>query len=199
MALPLDAQQAPVPRTRTFSGLVAPAFPYARPAEVGLSSEKLDWLGDEIVSWAASGELVGAELLIVKDGRAVFHESYGWSDRERRLPVERNSIWWIGGASKPFVATAILLLAEEGKLSLADPVSRYIPNFAGDARTTIRNLLTHTSGFSERAGVEEDDVASLDDWVAGWAAEGPKRPFVEFYNSDFSYQALGRVVSSGSG
>ena len=154
-ALPLIAQDANVPRTRTFSGLVVPAFPYAKPEEVGLSSEKLNWIGDEITSWVAAGELVGAELLIVKDGKAIFHEAYGWSDRERRIPVERNSIWWVGGMSKPITATAVLMLVDEGRLALDDFVTRYIPEFAGDERTTLRHLLTHTSGFGEELDVRE--------------------------------------------
>jgi hypothetical protein len=76
--IPLSAQDADVPRTRTLPGIESPAFPYAQPEEVGLSSEILDRLGDEITEWVASGDLVGAELLIITDGHAVFHEAYGW-------------------------------------------------------------------------------------------------------------------------
>ena len=199
ITLPVIGQEQDVPRTTTFSGLVSPPFPYARPEEAGLSSETLSWLGDEIVRWIANEELVGAELLVIKDGKAVFHEAYGWSDREKGLPVERDSIWWIGGASKPFIATAVLMLVEEGRLSLDDPVSRYIPEFGGDPSTTIRHLLTHTSGFGERSDVEEEDFVSLEAWVTDWAAEGPSRPFGEFYNSDFSFQALGYIVGAVSG
>jgi CubicO group peptidase (beta-lactamase class C family) len=145
-AAPLAAQDSPVPRTRTFSGLVAPAFPYARPDEVGWSAEKLDQLGDEIVTWIENGELVGAELLVIKSGKAVFHEAYGWSDREARRPMRRNSIFTIQSMSKPFTATAVLMLMEEGNLSLDDPVSRFVPGFTHDS-ITVQHLLSHTSGF----------------------------------------------------
>lgn len=122
-APPISAQAPEVPRTRTFSGLVAPPFPYARPEEVGLSSETLNRIGDEITEWIGgdwiySGELVGAELLVVKDGTAVFHEAYGWSDRERQFPMRRNSIFSIKSMSKPVTATAVLMLADEGRLSI---------------------------------------------------------------------------------
>jgi CubicO group peptidase (beta-lactamase class C family) len=147
-ALPAHAQVADVPRTRTLPGIASPAFPYAHPEEVGLSREKLDRLSDEIVSWVAAGDLIGAELLIVKDERAVFHEAYGWSDREERRPVERNSTWSIKSMSKPFTAMAVLMLADKGALSLDDPVSRYMPGFAGDPRTTIRHLLSHCADRS---------------------------------------------------
>lgn len=94
-----------VPRVRTFPGIESPALSYADPEDVGLSGEKLDRLGDEIVEWVANGDVVGAELLIVKNGRAVFHEAYGWSDREAREPVQRNSVWSIRSMSKPLTAT----------------------------------------------------------------------------------------------
>lgn len=198
-ALPLRAQETNVPRTHTFSGLVSPAFPYVQPEEVGLSREKLDWLGDEIVSWVASGELVGAELLIIQDGRAAFHEAYGWSDRERGLPVERNSIWSIKSMSKPFTATAILMLAEEDTLSLGDPVSQFLPGFAGNQHATVRHLLSHTSGYREEIGDPRPDHASLEQWVEDWASRKPAGTFGEYYYSDFNYAALGYIVGKVSG
>jgi CubicO group peptidase (beta-lactamase class C family) len=200
-AIPLSAQDAEVPRTRTFPGLESPAFPYAQPEEVGLSSEILDRLGDEITEWVASGDLVGAELLIVKDGRAVFHEAYGWSDREERRPVERNSIWSIKSMSKPFTAAAVLMLAEEGELSLDDPVSRYIPGFAGDPRTTIRHLLTHTSGY-RNADLGNPIWAvhpSIREWVEDWAARTPSGTLGTYEYTDFGFAAAGYIVEVVAG
>lgn len=196
----LQAQDTEVPRTRTFPGIENPAFPYAQPEEVGLSSEKLNRLGDEIVEWVANRDLVGGELLIIKNGKAVFHEAYGWSDRERRIPVMRNSIWSIKSMSKPFTATAILMLAEERKLSLDDPVSRYIPGFAGDERTTIRHLLSHTSGFSnDDLGDPTDAHDSLAEWVEDWASRKPTGTFGEYEYTDFGFAAAGYIVEKVTG
>lgn len=192
-------QRAEVPRTRTFPGIPSPGFPYARPERVGLSSEKLDRLGDEIVRWVAAGSLVGAELLIVKDGRAVFHEAYGWSDREERKPVRRNSIWSIKSMSKPFTATAVLMLADEGKLSLDDPVSRYIPGFAGHPGTKIRHLLSHTSGYREEVGDPSPSHASFRHWVEDWATKTPTGTLGEFWYTDFGFAAAGYIVEKVSG
>jgi manganese oxidase len=196
----IEVQEAEVPRTRTLPGIASPAFPYAHPEEVGLSSEKLERLGEEMVSWVAAGDLVGAELLIVKDGRAVFHEAYGWSDREARKPVSRNSIWSIQSMSKPFTATAVLMLAGEGKLGLDDPVSRYIPGFAGDPRTTIRHLLSHTTGYLD-PGVGDPSFAhaSYADWVEDWASQVPDGTFGEFSYTDFGFAAAGYIVEAVSG
>lgn len=195
----LDAQEAQVPRTRTLPGIDNPAFPYAQPEKVGLSSEKLERLGEEVVSWVAAGDLIGGELLIVKDGRAVFHEAYGWSDRERRIPVERNSIWSIKSMSKPLTATAVLMLAEQGKLSLGDPVSRYVPGFAGHPSTTIRHLLSHTSGYEEEVGDPFEIHESFSDWVEDWAAATPTGTLGEFHYTDFGFAAAGYIVEAVSG
>ena len=197
VALPLRAQDAEVPRTRTSPGIGSPAFPYAVPEEVSLSSERLARLGDEVTSWVAGGDLVGAELLIVKDGRAVFHEAYGWSDREERRPVERGSIWSIKSMTKPFTATAILMLAEEGKLSLGDPVSQYLPGFAGDERTTIRHLLSHTSGYRGLSG-NSQEFDTFGAWVEDWARQEPTQPLGTYTYSDFNYGALGYIVEAVS-
>ncbi|MDX1748140.1 MAG: serine hydrolase domain-containing protein, partial [Halobacteriales archaeon] len=152
-----------------------------------------------IVSWVASGELVGAELLIVKDGRAAFHEAYGWSDREEMRPVERSSIWSIKSMSKPFTATAILMLADDGDLSLDDPVSRYVPGFAGHDGTSIRHLLSHTSGYREEIGDPRPEHESLGDWVQDGASKEPTGALGEFHYSDFNYGALGFIVEIVSG
>jgi CubicO group peptidase (beta-lactamase class C family) len=189
-----------VPRTRTFSDLVAPAFPYARPEEVGLSSEKLDRLGDEIVSWIANGELVGAEVLVIKNGKAVFHEAYGWGDREARRPLRRNSIFTIQSMSKPFTATAALILVEEGRLSLDDPVSRYVPGFAHDS-IRVRHLLSHTSGFIHDGDWYDYSApdASLEQLVEEWPYRDPERPVDTFNYADFNYAALAYIVTKASG
>ncbi len=195
-ALPLHAQNVEVPRTRTFPGVESPAFPYAQPEEVGLSSAKLKRLADEVAHWVAGGEIVGAELLIVKHRRVVLHEAFGWSDREERRPLVRNSLFSIKSMSKPFTAAAILMLEEEGKLALTDPVIRYIPTFTNDS-TTIRHLLTHTSGFQGLGDTE--DFTFLKEWVEDWAAAVPTRPFGRYSYSDFNYAALGYVVQAVSG
>jgi CubicO group peptidase (beta-lactamase class C family) len=126
-------------------GQPQPTFPYADVASLGIAREQLTWLGNEINTWVGSGELVGAELLVLRSGQVVHHEAYGWSDREARRPLERNSIFTIQSMSKPFTAAAILTLVEEGLLSLGDPLRRYVPGFPNDS-TTIHHLLTHTSG-----------------------------------------------------
>jgi CubicO group peptidase (beta-lactamase class C family) len=201
-AVPIAGQVAEAPRTRTLPGLDSPAFAYALPEEVGLSSEKLGQIGDQIAEWVANGDVVGAELLIIKNDRVAFHEAYGWSDRERLEPVARNSIWSLKSMSKPVTATAVLMLVEEGKLSLDDPVTRYIPDFAGDSRATVGHLLAHTSGDDGGLGGGGFDVYffdSLAEWVADHARREPTGELGAFSYSNFNYAALGYIVESVAG
>lgn len=102
--------------------------------------------------------------------------------------------------SKPFTATAALMVAEEGKLSLDDPVSRYIPRFPDD-RVRIRHLLTHTSGYGggSAPGGPEFSFPSLRAWVEDWASGGPTEAFGEYHYSDFNYAALGYIVEEVTG
>lgn len=202
---PLNAQdsRSEVPRTRTFPGIENPAFPYAHPEEVGLASEKLNRLGDEITSWVANGELVGGELLIIKDGKAVFHEAYGWNDREEGRPMRRNSVFWVASSTKPVTATAVLILIEQGRLSLDDRVSEYIPEIHNDS-LRVRHLLAHKSGYmywgdSQEYENELDSHASLESLLKAYVAHGPVRPFGEYTYSNFNYEALGYIVKKVTG
>lgn len=204
LAVPaLRAQNADVPRTRTLSGVDNPALPYAQPEEVGLSTEKLNRLGDDIVSWVGDGVLVGAELLIVKDGKAVFHEAYGWNDREAGRPMRRNSVFWVGSMAKPVTGTAALILIDQGRLSLDDRVNEYIPEIPNDS-LRVRHLLTHTSGYAfwreeQEYGPWLDTHASLESLINAYVANGPVRPLGAYTYSNFNYDALGHIVEEVTG
>lgn len=137
------------PHTDTIPGLPESPFPYAHAKDVGLSSSDVEGLGDQIHRWVKEGRIVGAEVMLVKNRRIVLHEATGWSDRERQIPLERNSIYRIRSMTKPIVGTAVLVLIEEGRLNLDDPVARYLPSFDNErsGEITIRQLLTHRGGF----------------------------------------------------
>jgi CubicO group peptidase (beta-lactamase class C family) len=94
-------------------------------------------------------ELRGAVLLVARNGVVVVHEAIGWRDFDRKLPMERDSLFRMASNTKPLVASAILMLVEEGKLDLDDPVHRYLPAFdtKRGREITIRQLLSHTAGL----------------------------------------------------
>lgn len=107
------------------------------------------------------GSIAGAVGLVMRDGRVVYERAVGWSDREASKRMTTDAIFRIASQSKAITTTAILILLEEGKVGLSDPVSRYIPSFAkstvaiaGDSvvparrAITLFDLLTHSAGIS---------------------------------------------------
>jgi len=112
---------------------------------------------------------LGAVMLVARDGRIVDQGAFGHADLARRRPMRRDAIFRIYSMTKPITSVAVLMLMEEGRLSLDDPVSRYLPEFANLRRftggtadapvlappatpLTLRHLLTHASGFAVDAG-----------------------------------------------
>jgi CubicO group peptidase (beta-lactamase class C family) len=169
--------------------------------------EALQALGEELAGWVANGDPVGAELLVIQYGKKVFHEVYGWSDREEDRPLERNSIYRIRSMTKPLLGTAVLMLVEDGRLALDDSVAKYLPSFDNDRSRviTIRQLLTHTSGLGDhgfgdigldRAPHEYQDLRALADAIG---QIGPSETQGEFLYSDSGSATLGALVAEVSG
>src|ERR1700722_13285063 len=137
------------------------------PVAAGFSKEKLERVGDYLRNEVAAGKIPGAVLLIQQHGRPVYFESFGMRDVESRHPMTADTIFRLYSMSKPVTSVAAMMLVDDGKLSLDDPVSKYIPAFAdvkvgvekpdenGKVATeplarpiTIRDLLRHTSGIT---------------------------------------------------
>lgn len=151
--------------------------PGAKPEEVGLSSERLKRIGELIESQIDARMLAGAVTLVARSGRIAHLEAHGVMDVESRTPMQTDAIFRIMSMTKPIVAVSILIMMEEGRVRLTDPLSKFIPELRGlkvavlDGRRnttsigdaapstrpvqtvpatrelTIRDLLTHTSGL----------------------------------------------------
>src|ERR1700689_2387207 len=90
----------------------------------------------------------GCALSVIKDGHIVYKHGYGMADLDHDIPITPETVFHVASISKQFTATAVLLLAQAGKLSLDDDVRKYIPEVPDfGARITIRNLIYHTSGL----------------------------------------------------
>jgi CubicO group peptidase (beta-lactamase class C family) len=147
----------------------AAPLPQATPDEVGLSTERLSRIDAAMQKAVESGELPGAVVLIARDGQLVYAKSFGWQNREKKIPMRTDSIFRLYSMTKPVVSVAAMMLVEEGKLGLQEPISKYIPEFkdmkvgveskdaAGktvltlvDAKRqiTVQDLLRHTSGLT---------------------------------------------------
>src|SRR5437868_1016504 len=107
---------------------------------------KIDQLAADVLT--KSG-VPSASVAVVKDGRIAYVKAYGAARLEPRTPAAPEMRYSIGSISKQFTATAMLLLQEQGKLSLDDKVAKFIPNLTRANEVTIRQLLSHTSGYQD--------------------------------------------------
>jgi CubicO group peptidase (beta-lactamase class C family) len=124
------------------TAIVLPAYgqgiPTAQsPEEVGFSSTRLKRLSDRLEEGVKAGELPGAVVLIARNGKIVMFEAHGFRDREAKTPMKTDSIFRIASMTKPITSVAAMMLVEQGRLSLVDPVSKYIPSFA-DTKVSVK-------------------------------------------------------------
>ncbi len=140
-------------------GLGADVLPRARRAEdVGFSTERLARLTKITQEHVEAGRLPGAVILIARQGKIAYFESFGQRDRDRGLAMTPDALFRIYSMTKPITSVAAMMLQEEGRFQISDPVSRYLPELAklkvgsegADAprEITIQDLLRHTSGFT---------------------------------------------------
>jgi CubicO group peptidase (beta-lactamase class C family) len=181
------------------------------PEEVGMSSTILEGAVQLYRDAVDEGELVGAVLLVAKDGKIVLHEALGWRHKGRDLPMELNTMFRMASNTKPPVATAISMLVEEGKLSYDDPVRKHIPAFdnyrAGFMQ--IKHLLSHTSGFRinslfltpyTQPTSENPDAPSLQLEVEKFGEVGAEvLPGTSYSYSNPGFNTLGALVEIVSG
>jgi len=142
----------------------------AKPEQVGLSSERLARIGEVIRTDVEKGRLPGAVALVARKGRIAYLEVAGFRDRASGTPLRKDDIFRIYSMTKPFTSVAVLMLRDEGKVDLNDPISKYLPQLGKlqvgvekkDPATgqvtlalepskrdmTVQDLLRHTSGLT---------------------------------------------------
>lgn len=135
---------------------VAPPLPRVSAEDAGLHAAKLAQIPDRMGEFVDEQQISGAVTLVAHRGKIVHLAAVGRADVDANRPMAEDSIFAIASMTKPITATAVMILQDEGKLSLDDPVSKYIPEFR-DARLagepveqeiTLRHVLTHTSGLT---------------------------------------------------
>ncbi|MEW5901462.1 MAG: serine hydrolase domain-containing protein [Acidobacteriota bacterium] len=164
----------------------AASLPTAKPAEVGLSAERLDRLTHVLQSYIDEKRTAGLVALVARNGRVAYLHGLGKLDMARGTSMPTNGIFRIASQTKAVTSVAVMLLQEEGKLLLDDSVSKYIPEFSHsriavepaekDAKgyatvplkrpITVRDLLTHTAGISYGDGPARDEYIAAG--IHGW-------------------------------
>ncbi|MDX6499776.1 MAG: D-alanyl-D-alanine carboxypeptidase, partial [Blastocatellia bacterium] len=114
-----------------------------------LPSDLTDKIDKVATDTLAKTGVPSASVAIVKDGQVVYVKAYGDARLDPKTPATPQMRYSIGSISKQFTAAAILLLQEQGKLSLDDKVAKYVPNLTRANEVTIRQLLSHTSGYQD--------------------------------------------------
>jgi len=113
----------------TVSILAAGAVPSGKPEDVGFSSERLGRIKEAVQRQIDSGNVPGVVTLVARRGRVVHFEAHGLNDVEAKKPMAKDAIFRLASMSKPIAATAVMMMIEEGKVRLNDPVSRFLPEF----------------------------------------------------------------------
>ena len=110
--------------------LVAGSVPIGKAEDVGLSSERLKRIGEAVQRHIAAGNVAGAVTLVARRGKIAHFEAYGVMDVDTKKPMAKDNLFRLASMSKPITGVAVMMLVEEGKIRLNDPVSRFIPEFA---------------------------------------------------------------------
>jgi CubicO group peptidase (beta-lactamase class C family) len=147
----------------------AQGLPSARPEEVGLSAERLGRIGQVLQAEISQKKMPGAVALVARKGRTAYLEAFGARDPAAGTPMSRDAIFRIYSMTKPFASVAAMMVAEEGRIVLTDPVSKYLPalgkpqvslatidpvygkvtytSVPAEQEMTVQDLLRHTSGL----------------------------------------------------
>lgn len=206
---------------------MVPPLPTAKPEDVGLSSTALDRLSRVMQERIASGHIPGAVVTVARHGKVAFHQAFGVRDPASGAPMAGDSIFRIYSMTKPIVSVAAMMLWEEGRFLLNDPISKYLPEFAemsvavmsgatmgrtdADRPITVQDLLRHTSGLTYEfrgdtplhKAYAEARVARLRQTNADQATLLAKLPLLYQPATQWEYSrstdVLGRLVEVWSG
>lgn len=153
-----------------------------------------------------AGDGPGASVLVIEDGKPVVDRAYGYADLEARTQAAPRTNYRLASVSKQFTATAVLLLARDGKLGLDDPVRKWLPSLPAEAADaiTVKHLLTHTSGLIDYEDLMAEDAAEQihDAGVLELLATQKRTyfpPGSSYRYSNTGYALLALIVEKASG
>jgi CubicO group peptidase (beta-lactamase class C family) len=155
----------------------------------------------------AQDEVAGAVTVVVAKGEVLHRGATGLADVAAGRPMGTDALFWIASMTKPATGAAVLMLQDEGKLRVDDPVAKYLPEFAElktpsgkPADLTVAQLLNHTSGLGEVSGPAAQEARTLADLVPLWLAAPMKyEPGAKWQYTQSGINAAGRVVEVVSG
>jgi CubicO group peptidase (beta-lactamase class C family) len=134
-------------------------LPDATPEELGLSSKRVQTIADYVDSLVTTGDVPGAVAIVTYQGKVILHKASGLAERDPRNEMKLDTVFRIASMTKPITSVAVMILVDEGKVKLDDPVTKFIPSFAPQVlafngprpareEIKIKHLLSHTSGLA---------------------------------------------------
>ena len=168
---------------------------------------KLPGVGAAMQEMVSKNEVAGAVTVVVTKDRVLHLETTGSSDLAAKRPMTPDTLFWIASMTKPVTGVAVLMLQDEGKLKVSDPVAKYLPGFADlktpsgkPANLTITQILTHTSGLGEAAGPAAQQAKTLADLEKIWLATPMQyEPGEKWKYTQSGINAASRIVEVISG
>ena len=176
----------------------------AQPAKA--PGENLAATINELLTQTYKPDEPGAAVIVVKDGKVLFRKGYGMANLELGVPVEPDMVFRLGSLTKQFTAVGILMLAEQGKLSLSDEITRFLPDYPTKGhKITVEHLLNHTSGIKS--------YTSMPEWLPLWRKDTTVKELIDLFKDqpmDFApgekwsynnsgYFLLGAIIEKASG
>lgn len=177
-------------------------------AALGASAApQLPGIGTAMQEMVTRQEVAGAVTVVVSRERTLHVEATGLADLASKRPMTPDTLGWIASMTKPVTGIAVMMLHDEGKLRLSDPVAKFLPEFAGlktpsgrPANLTVTQILTHTSGLGEATGPAAQAARTLADLVPVWlAAPMQFEPGAQWKYCQSGINLAGRIVEVISG
>ena len=191
------------------------------PADKKLNKEKLKVIHEHLASNISNNKIAGAVVLVAQDNKVMFQEAAGFSDIESGKKISKDQVFRLASMSKPVTGTAIMMLIDQGKISLNDPLSKFIPSFKdlkvavskdqivpANREVTIKDLLTHSSGIGQggfSSAIIDKIVRHTEETLAEYIPELSNVP-LDFqpgtktgYSALAGFDILGRIVEIVSG
>ncbi len=159
-------------------------------------AQTIEQKADALMTAYAANKKFSGVVLIAKDDSILFQKAYGYADQQANIPNELSTEFRIASLSKMFTSTAIMQLAEAGKLSIEDPVSLYFNKIPNGSEVRIKHLLSHTSGIN---GSPAENNGDLQKTVASFVSNKPAfAPGEKFQYNNFNYVLLSYIVEKVS-
>ncbi|HEV8607158.1 MAG TPA: serine hydrolase domain-containing protein [Tepidisphaeraceae bacterium] len=171
------------------------------------AAQAIPAINERMKEFVAQGEIAGAVTLVADKDKILHLDATGRADLSSESPISRDAMFWIASMSKPITGVAVMIMQDEGKLSLDDSVEKYIPEFANyktadgkKATITIKNLLTHSSGMPEATVEESKSSRTLAELVPHFLNKPLQfAPGSKWQYCQSSINTAGRIVEIVSG